>query len=154
MSGSSAASTAGACSSSVDLKEAELYVDGASFGNPGPSGIGVVLRIGDEIVERSEDIGWGTNNEAEYRALITGLRLALDHSVDTLHVRADSQLIVRQVTGEYKIKKKELQRLAMEARALIDKFGSVRFEHVLRDLNERADALSKAGAEQAKSRLA
>jgi len=60
---------------------------------------------------------------------------------------------VRQVTGEYKIKKKELQRLAIEARALIEKFGSVRFEHVLRDLNARADALSKAGAEHAKSRL-
>ena len=133
--------------------EADLHVDGASFGNPGPSGIGVVLRIGDEIIDLSEDIGWGTNNEAEYRALIAGLRLALDHGVDTLHVRADSQLIVRQVTGEYKIKKKELQRLAIEARALIEKFSSVRFEHVLRDLNERADALSKAGAEQAKNRL-
>lgn len=136
------------------MSEAELYVDGASFGNPGPSGIGVVLKIGDNIVERSEDIGWGTNNEAEYRALITGLREALDHGVDTLHVRADSQLIVRQVTGQYKIKKKELQRLAIEARALIEQFGSVRFEHVLRDLNERADALSKAGAERAKNRLA
>jgi ribonuclease HI len=132
----------------------EIYVDGASFGNPGPSGIGVVLRIGDEIVEHSEDIGYGTNNEAEYRALITGLRMALEHGVDTLHVRADSQLIVRQVTGEYKIKKKELQRLAIEARSLIERFGSVRFEHVLRDLNARADALSKAGAEQAKARLA
>ena len=134
--------------------EANLHVDGASFGNPGPSGIGVVLQIGDEIVEHSEDIGYGTNNEAEYRALITGLRMALERGVDTLHVRADSQLVVRQVTGEYKIKKKELQRLAMEARALIDRFGSVSFEHVLRDLNERADALSKAGAERAKLRLA
>ncbi len=136
------------------MTEASLYVDGASFGNPGPSGIGVVLAIGDEIVEHSEDIGYGTNNEAEYRALITGLRMALDRGVETLHVRADSQLVVRQVTGEYKIKKKELQMLAIEARALIEKFGSVRFEHVLRDLNARADALSKAGAERAKLRLA
>ena len=136
------------------MKEATLYCDGASFGNPGPSGIGVVLEIGDDIVEHSEDIGYGTNNEAEYRALITGLRMALDRGVETLHVRADSQLVVRQVTGEYKIKKKELQRLAMEARALIDRFSSVRFEHVMRGLNERADALSKAGAEHAKARLA
>jgi ribonuclease HI len=136
------------------VTEASLHVDGASFGNPGPSGIGVVLQIGDEIVEHSEDVGFGTNNEAEYRALITGLRMALEHGVDTLHVRADSQLVVRQVTGEYKIKKKELQRLAIEARALIERFESVRFEHVLRDLNDRADALSKAGAERAKLRLA
>jgi ribonuclease HI len=136
------------------VTEASLHVDGASFGNPGPSGIGVVLQIGDEIVEHSEDVGFGTNNEAEYRALITGLRMALEHGVDTLHVRADSQLVVRQITGEYKIKKKELQRLAIEARALIERFESVRFEHVLRDLNDRADALSKAGAERAKLRLA
>jgi ribonuclease HI/probable phosphoglycerate mutase len=134
------------------LTEGALYCDGASFGNPGPSGIGVVLEIGDEVVEHSEDIGWGTNNEAEYRALITGLRMALDRGVDVLHVRADSQLIVRQVTGEYKIKKKELQRLALQARSLVERFASVKFEHVLRDLNERADALSKAGAEHAKAR--
>ena len=135
------------------MVEADLHTDGAAFGNPGPSGIGVVLRIGDDVVEQSEDIGWGTNNEAEYRALIAGLRLALDHGVDVLHVRADSQLVVRQITGEYKIKKKELQMLAMEARALIAKFTSVKFEHVLRDFNTRADALSKAGAEHAKARL-
>jgi ribonuclease HI len=134
------------------VTEASLYTDGASFGNPGPSGIGVVLEVGDEIIEHAEDIGWGTNNEAEYRALIAGLRLALEHGVDVLHVRQDSQLVVRQVTGEYKIKKKELQRLAMQARSLIDRFASVKFEHVLRDLNERADALSKAGAEKAKAR--
>ncbi len=134
------------------MTEAALYTDGASFGNPGPSGVGVVLEIGDDVIEHSEDIGWGTNNEAEYRALIAGLQLALEHGVDVLHVRQDSQLVVRQVTGEYKIKKKELQRLAMQARALIDRFDSVKFEHVLRDLNERADALSKAGAEMAKAR--
>jgi len=135
------------------VTEAALYVDGASFGNPGPSGIGFVLAIGDEVVEGSEDIGWGTNNQAEYRALIRGLREALDHSVDTLHVRGDSQLIVKQVTGEYKVKQPELRKLLIEARSLVEKFKSVRFEHVLRGFNERADALAKAGAEQAKSRL-
>ena len=135
------------------MTEGVLYTDGASFGNPGPSGIGVVIEAPDGVIEHSEDIGYGTNNRAEYMALITGLRLALEHGVDVLHVRADSQLVVRQVTGEYKIKNKDLQLLAIEARGLIDKFSSVKFEHVLRHRNERADALSKAGAEEAKRRL-
>ena len=136
------------------MTEGVLHTDGASFGNPGPSGIGVVLETPNGNVEYSEDIGYGTNNRAEYMALIAGLRLALDHGVDTLHVRADSQLVVRQVTGEYKIKNKDLQQLAIKARSLIDRFESVKFEHVLRHHNERADALSKAGAEEAKRRLA
>lgn len=135
------------------MSEGELYVDGASFSNPGPSGIGVVLKVGDDIVELSEDIGYGTNNQAEYRALIEGLRLALEHGVDTLHVRGDSQLIVKQVTGEYKVKQPQLRTLLIEARGLVDKFKSVKFEHVLRGFNERADALAKAGAEKAKLRL-
>jgi ribonuclease HI len=136
------------------VTEGALYFDGACFGNPGFCGAGVVLQIGDEIIERSEDLGWGTNNQAEYRALILGLREALDHSVDVLHVTGDSQLIVKQVTGEYKVKQPQLRSLVIEARALIDKFESAKFEHVLRGFNERADALAKAGAEKAKQRLA
>ncbi|MGH2757976.1 MAG: ribonuclease HI family protein [Actinomycetota bacterium] len=130
-----------------------LYVDGASFGNPGPSGTGVVLQVGDEvIVERSEDAGYGTNNQAEYRALLEGLAEAVQRGIRKLLVRSDSQLLVRQMTGEYKLKAKGLRGLKAEADALLERFDQVRFEHVPRERNALADELAKAGAEAAKAR--
>jgi ribonuclease HI len=130
-----------------------LYTDGASFGNPGPSGIGIVLIIDDEtVLTRAEDIGYGTNNRAEYTAMIEGLRSARDHGVTDLVVRADSQLIVRQMQGQYKVKNKGLVPLLIEAQDLVRSFGRVTFEHIPRELNEEADALSKLGAEEAKAR--
>jgi ribonuclease HI len=133
--------------------QAELYVDGASFGNPGPSGIGVVLIVdGETIVARSEDTGYGTNNEAEYRALLEGMNEALQRGITHLHVRSDSQLLVRQMLGEYKVKAKGLIPFRMEAEPLRNKFDDVRFEHVRRELNSTADALAKAGSEAAKAR--
>lgn len=135
------------------MTDAVLYVDGASFGNPGPSGTGVVLRMGDDtVVERSEDVGYGTNNQAEYRALIEGLGEALQRGVRNLLVCSDSQLLVRQMTGEYKLKAKGLKGLKAEADALRERFDQVRFEHVRREGNARADELAKAGAEAARSR--
>jgi ribonuclease HI len=137
----------------TDPSEGVLYVDGASFGNPGPSGIGVVLVADDEtLVTRSEDIGYGTNNQAEYRALLRGLQEALDRGIRKLHVRSDSQLLVRQMTGEYKVKSKALQSLRREAEALVRQFDEIRFEDVRREFNEVADELAKAGAEAAKAR--
>lgn len=130
-----------------------LYVDGASFGNPGPSGIGLVLTEGNQVlVDLSQDIGWGTNNQAEYRALIAGLSEAVERGIRSLLVRSDSQLLVRQVTGEYKVKDKKLKVLMSEIEALLSEFEKVRFEHVRRELNERADELAKAGAEAAQAR--
>ncbi len=130
-----------------------LYVDGASFGNPGPSGIGLVLAQGDQVlVDLSQDIGWGTNNQAEYRALIAGLNEAIERGIRSLFVRSDSQLLVRQVTGEYKVKDRKLKVLMSEIEGLLRKFEQVRFEHVRRELNERADELAKTGAEAAQAR--
>jgi len=133
--------------------EAELYVDGAAFGNPGPSGIGVVLIVdGETVVARSEDAGYGTNNEAEYRALLEGLNEALQRGVTRLHVRSDSQLLVRQMLGEYKVKAKGLIPFRMEAEALRKRFDEITFEHIRREFNSIADELAKAGAEAAKAR--
>lgn len=133
--------------------DATLYVDGASFGNPGPSGIGIVLVVGDDtVLARSEDAGYGTNNQAEYRALLEGLGEAASRGIRVLTVRSDSQLLVRQMLGEYKVKNKTLQALRREAEALVDRFDRVRFEHVRREFNEIADELAKAGAEAAKAR--
>jgi ribonuclease HI/probable phosphoglycerate mutase len=133
--------------------EGVLYIDGASFGNPGPSGIGIVLvQDDDTVVTRSEDIGYGTNNRAEYTALLEGLRTARDRGIRDLTVRSDSQLLVRQMTGEYKVKHKGLVPLRIEAESLTRDFDRVRFEHIPREENEEADALSKMGAEEAKLR--
>jgi ribonuclease HI len=133
--------------------QAVLHVDGASFGNPGPSGIGVVLLSeGRTMSERSQDIGYGTNNEAEYRALIAGLGEALDHGIGSLLVRSDSQLLVRQMNGEYRVKERRLATLKAEAEALARRFERVAYEHVLRGGNARADELAKAGAEAAAAR--
>lgn len=132
---------------------AVLYVDGASFGNPGPSGIGVVLIVDDEtVVTKSGDVGYGTNNQAEYRALLDGLDEASSRGITELTVRSDSQLLVKQMLGEYKVKNKGLQLLRNEAEALCGRFDRVRFEHVRREFNEVADELAKAGAEAAKLR--
>lgn len=136
-----------------DLPEGVLYVDGASFGNPGPSGIGIVLvEDGDTVLTRSEDIGYGTNNQAEYRALLRGLSEALERGISKLIVRSDSQLLVRQMIGEYKVKSKGLLALRREAEALKQRFDEIHFEHVRRELNEVADELAKSGAEAARER--
>jgi ribonuclease HI len=143
----------GGGSDESDGLEAVLYVDGASFGNPGPSGIGVVLVEDDDtVITRSEDVGYGTNNQAEYRALLRGLNEAIERGVTRLLVRSDSQLLVRQMLGEYKVKSKALQALRREAEALKQRFDQIGFEHVRREYNEVADELAKQGAEAAKAR--
>jgi ribonuclease HI len=132
--------------------EAVLHVDGASFGNPGPSGIGFVLIDGSDEVDISRDAGYGTNNQAEYKALVAGLSEALSRGLRSLVVRSDSQLLVRQMTGEYKVKHAGLRLLKVEADDLVNQFERVRFEHVPRERNERADELAKLGAEAAQLR--
>ena len=107
---------------------------------------------GRTVVARAEDVGYGTNNQAEYRALLEGLQEALQRGVQHLHVRSDSQLLIRQMTGEYKVKSKNILALRMEAEALARRFERVDFEHVRREFNEVADELAKSGAEAAKAR--
>jgi len=132
---------------------AVLHVDGASFGNPGPSGIGYVLiDDGRTIEEISLDTGWGTNNQAEYRGLEAGLRAAKGHGLREVLVRSDSQLLVRQMTGEYKVKDPRLKLLKNEIDHLVAAFDRVDFEYVPREYNERADELAKAGATEAQLR--
>ena len=130
----------------------ELFIDGASHGNPGPAGIGVVVRDGDGdyLLKRGEFIGKATNNVAEYTALIRGLEY-LDTLLErqprepgALEVRvfSDSQLIVRQVTGEYKIKNTGLQPLAIRAQKLMRKFPNLLIASVPREENALADNLA------------
>lgn len=125
-----------------------LYFDGCSKGNPGMSGAGAVL-YDEQLVEiwsNAQFVGnRSTNNEAEYTGLLIGLRKSVDLGIDHLLVRGDSQLIIRQLKGEYKVKSESLKPMYSEAIELIQQIRSVQFEHVYRHLNKRADALSNQG---------
>ena len=135
------------------MSTAVLNVDGASFGNPGPSGIGYVVSMGGRTVEEaSVDIGWGTNNQAEYRALEAALRAAKGHGAKKVMVRSDSQLLVNQMKGKYKVKDAQLKLLKAELDHLVTNFDDVHFEYIPRELNSRADELAKAGATAAQVR--
>lgn len=125
------------------------YVDGASSGNPGNSGLGIVLqdKDGNVIDMRSEYLGKGTNNRAEYLALMKAVELAAQNGATELEVRSDSQLVVRQMTGLYKIKNKEIQKIVIKIRDVIRQKG-IKFSivHIPRELNKIADSLAKKGA--------
>jgi ribonuclease HI len=130
---------------------ARLHTDGGARGNPGPAGIGVVLEseAGEVVGEIARGIGVTTNNVAEYTALIAGLELALDKGVSELDVRVDSELVVQQVRGRWKIRNDRLRALAVRARALLGRFESVSVTHVPRELNAGADALANQGMDAA-----
>ena len=130
------------------------YVDGGARGNPGPAGYGA--RIEDEdgnlLAELYGPLGVATNNVAEYNGLLAALKWAVDHGHRDVHIRADSELLVKQMRGEYKIKNPGLQPLAGRARLLMMEIGSVTFEHVRRELNQEADRLSNLGMDEAEGK--
>jgi len=123
--------------------KALLYTDGGARGNPGPAAYGFVLESEDGIVlaAEGEAIGVATNNVAEYRAVVEGLRKAVEVGVDELEVVSDSELIVHQMRGEWKIKNEALKVLWGEAQELADELGKVRYTAVRREHNELADRL-------------
>lgn len=127
-----------------------LYCDGASRGNPGPASIGAVIfdPEGETVVEISGAIGEATNNVAEYQALIAGLEAARDRDLDPLVVRLDSLLLVKQVTGEYRVKAAGLKPLARRAVRLLASFEDVEVEHVRRERNTVADALANRALDE------
>jgi len=127
-----------------------IFTDGAALGNPGPMGIGIVIyRGGKKAGEMSEYLGEGTNNVAEYTAVIRALEYAKAGGDKEVHVKSDSQLIVRQLNGEYKVKDAKLKPLKRKIESLREGM-SVRFEHIPREQNGEADALSKEAAEAGK----
>ncbi len=122
---------------------AHVYFDGASRGNPGPAAIGWVLVTDEGIVDEGGDrIGETTNNRAEYAALIRALSAAAGYGFDEVDVRGDSQLIVRQVRGEYDTNDPELRERRVRSRELLDQFDRWTIEHVPREVNDRADSLA------------
>lgn len=131
-------------------KRCILYADGASRGNPGAASIGASLQTpeGEEIEGISERIGNTTNNVAEYSALVVGLERALALKYSEIEVRADSELVVRQMKGEYKVKNAGLRPLWEEAQTLSKKFKSFSIVHVPREENRRADELANKALDQ------
>ncbi len=132
----------------------KIYIDGASRGNPGRAGIGIVLcdDTGEPVKEISESIGVTTNNVAEYRALIRGLEEARALGADTVEVYTDSELLARQINGLYGVHSPHLQPLYRRARALLRLFKSASVQHVPRSQNQHADRLAKAATRQHTSR--
>jgi ribonuclease HI len=131
------------------------YIDGGARGNPGPAGYGVRVEdaSGELVAELHGGLGIATNNVAEYNGLLAALRWAMEHGERDIHIRADSELLVKQMRGEYKVKHPGLLPLYGQARLLVAKLGQVRFEHVRREFNKEADRLSNLGMDAAEAEL-
>lgn len=132
-------------------KKAILYCDGASKGNPGRAGIGVVLVIKDKKITFSDYIGLATNNIAEYTALKKGLTEAKKIGATSIEIFTDSELIVKQITGFYKVKSPKLISLYLDVIALLKDFKSYSIKHIPRELNKEADYLANIGANKNKA---
>jgi len=127
---------------------AHVYFDGASRGNPGPAAVGWVIVTGDGIVTEGNDrIGDTTNNRAEYEGLLRALAVADEYGFDTVEVRSDSELLVKQVTGEYDVNDPTLREYRIEAREYLSRFDDWSLTHVPREVNERADELANEAFE-------
>jgi probable phosphoglycerate mutase len=130
------------------------YIDGGARGNPGPAGYGVHIELPDgSIEELHAPLGIATNNVAEYNGLLAALRWALEHGHREIEIRADSELLVKQMLGEYRVKHPGLQPLAATARLLTMQLDRVKFTHVRREKNKDADRLSNLGMDAAEEAL-
>ena len=124
-------------------------IDGGSRGNPGPAGYGVRVEQPDgTITDLKEFLGSCTNNVAEYRGLLAALRWALEHGIRELRIRSDSELLVKQMRGEYRVKNPGLLPLYEDARGLMRRIGKVTFDHVRREFNQDADRLANEAIDQ------
>ena len=121
-----------------------LRTDGGARPNPGPASIGIEIRSADGkfVKEISRDIGYATNNQAEYKALIAGLEELAELGAEHVNIEMDSQLVVRQVNGQYRVKKEALKPLYNKVASLLKKFTSYTLEHIPRDKNKVADSLA------------
>jgi len=130
-------------------------IDGGARGNPGPAGFGVVIRDadGNMLEELHGALGVATNNVSEYNGLLAALRWVKEHGHTAVHIRADSQLLIEQMRGNYKVKHPGLQPLHAKARLLAHEIGRVTFEHVRREFNKDADRLSNLGMDESVKRL-
>ena len=123
----------------------QVYIDGASRGNPGLAGIGIVIvqpKLHKKIMQYREFIGIATNNQAEYKALIKALELLRDLGASRAKILSDSQLLVKQLRGEYKVRNPELKKLFDEVKKREKFFESIEYKHIPREKNYHADRLA------------
>lgn len=125
------------------MKTVKIFSDGASSGNPGPAAIGVVITDGKREIEISRPIGRATNNMAEYKALIAGLEIARDLNADAVEIYADSELLVKQVKGLYKVKDIKLLGLWRMVNKLLSFFKTYSITRIPREQNRKADQLAR-----------
>ena len=121
-----------------------IYTDGASRGNPGPASLGIYVidECGQVVEEVAEPLGEQTNNYAEYMAVVRALEKAVDKKCTHVHLKADSQLLVRQMCGQYKVKAEGLKPLFLKAKKFESQLTKVIYEHVRREMNKEADRLA------------
>ena len=131
-------------------KSVVVYTDGASRGNPGPASIGVHIEdfSGITVFDHWEHVGLQTNNFAEYTAVIRGLQICAEQFVDEVTVKSDSEFMIRQLTGAYKVKSETIKPLFNQAKTLITKFKSVNLVHVRREFNKIADELANRALDE------
>jgi len=129
-----------------------LYVDGAASGNPGPAGAAALVKDeeGDTLLEKARAFGPATNNVAEYQGLLLGLELAAQLKPNILTIRSDSELLVRQVAGQYKVRAPHLKPLLRQVQRLLAPFETVEIEHIPRGRNTEADKLARKALEKAR----
>jgi ribonuclease HI len=127
----------------------EIYIDGASRGNPGRSGIGILIRdVDGSIHQIKKDIGIATNNEAEYKALITALQSAKGLKKNQLRIYTDSSLLANQINGNWQVRDPKIAVLYKRAKELISEFEKVKVEHIPRELNRGADRLANEAIDE------
>jgi ribonuclease HI len=128
---------------------ATANIDGGSRGNPGPAGYGVRIQHNGDIIDLKGALPSATNNVAEYSGLLAALGWAVSNGVATLHIKSDSELLVKQMRGEYRVKNEGLQPLFERAKGFVRQIGRVTFEHVRRELNKDADRLANEAMDEA-----
>ena len=134
----------GSAITSLDQGYLVTYIDGGARGNPGPAGYGVVIEdeLGRPVAELSEFLGRQTNNYAEYSGLLAALNYTLRHGFKALKVISDSELMVKQINGQYKVSSPTLKELHDRAMKLVDQLDCFEIKHVLREKNRQADRLA------------
>ncbi len=127
----------------------KIYTDGASRNNPGEAGAGVfIMRDGKSLEKIARYLGRTTNNVAEYSAAIIGLERAVELGASSVKLHADSELLVKQLNGQYRVKNEGLRPLYMKVKELIAKIGRVEVEYIPREMNEEADALANKAIDE------
>lgn len=137
------------------MKQFDIFIDGASQGNPGPSGIGIIIASGDQVLKNiSRYIGRATNNIAEYSALVFALEQALIMHLDKITLNTDSQLLYRQLKGVYRVKNEGIRPYFEKAIRLMQGFKHLEINHISREFNKGADKLASVAIKKRTNALA